>query len=292
MSAIGVHGGWVANMKAWLQQPGQDTQANREAIGAQAKSLGLDPGAIGDAAPGAPPPYARTAKADAPPPYRAQADAPPPYRAQADAPPPYASGDIDAIGPGQGARRPEKAAAVAPVVKTEKPDEPTAGGDGGFSTSAQTTPKSPQQTREFADRLTGHLQKELGITKNQAIGIVANLMHESAGLNPGMNQGMRIGEPSSNMADDNANGYGLAQWGGVRKQGLIDMAAQQGIPASSEKANVDFLVQELKGPYSGVIDELKTKGSAQEATESFCTSYEKPSDPQMQKRLEYADQLA
>lgn len=282
MSAIGMHGGWVANMKAWLQQPGQDTQANREAIGAQAKSLGLDPGAIGDAAPGAPPPYSRVAKNDAP----------PPYKAQPDAPPPYASGDIDAPGPAPAARRPDKAVAVSPVAKVEDTGTPATTDGGGFGTSAQTSAKTPEQTRDFGDRLTGHLQKELGITRNQAIGIVANLMHESAGLNPGMNQGMRIGEPSSNMADDNANGYGLAQWGGVRKQGLITLAENQKIPASSEKANVDFLVQELKGPYSGVIDELKATNSAEEATRSFCNSYEKPSDPQMQKRLDCIDQLA
>jgi len=62
-------------------------------------------------------------------------------------------------------------------------------------------------------------RKDFGLTKDQAAGIVANLWHESGGMNSGINQGGKIGTPSSNMVDDNANGYGIAQWGGTRKQG-------------------------------------------------------------------------
>lgn len=181
--------------------------------------------------------------------------------------------------------------APAPT-RASAPSNPAPSGSSGFSEEAQTTAKTGPETADFAKRLVSHLEKELNISKNQATGIVANLMHESAGLNPGINQGGRIGEPSGNMADDNANGYGLAQWGGVRKTGLIDMAKKEGIPASSEKANVDFLVSELKGEYSGAVADLKKANTAAEATQIFCASYEKPSDPQMQSRLSLASQIA
>lgn len=279
MSAVNYQG-WVSSMNAWLNTPGQDTQANKDAIRSQAKAIGVDPGDIGDAG-SAPPPYTASAKDPSPPPYTASAAAPPPYE----------SGDIDGPGPAKTAP-PQKAAYVAPATPAQGPESPQNAGGGDFSTDAQTRKNTPEETKAFATKLVDHLQKELGITKNQAVGIVGNLMHESAGLNPGMNQGMRIGEPSKNMADDNGNGYGLAQWGGVRKQGLIDLAAKEGIPASSEKANVDYLVHELKGDYSGVIDALKTTKSVQAATESIASNYEKPSDPQMQSRLDYANQIA
>ncbi|MES2743747.1 MAG: phage tail tip lysozyme [Pseudomonadota bacterium] len=186
---------------------------------------------------------------------------------------------------------PWQAASVAPaepvadVRKSAQPD-----GDAGFSDKAQTERYTEQQSTAFGNKLVGHLQKELGITENQAKGIVANLTHESAGLNPGMNQGMKIGDPSANMADDNANGFGLAQWGGVRKEALIKLAGDQNIPASSEKANVDYLVKELKEP--GALDDLKRTSSTEDATVSFCNTFERPSDPQMASRLEYARKLA
>lgn len=272
MSAVSGYRDWISSMNAWLRQPGNDTQANQDAIRAQARSLGVDAGAIGGA--------------DAP------SSSPKAGAARTDARSPSASGDIDSIGPVADTRRPDKASHQPAVTTVKEAASPKQSVAGDFDTQAQTTAKTPEETKAFADKLITHLQGELGINRNQAIGIVANLMHESAGLNPGMNQGMRIGEPSSNMADDNANGYGLAQWGGVRKQGLIDLAAKPGIPPSSEKANIDFLVQELKGEYSGVIDELKKTDSVEEATASFCNTYEKPSDPQMQSRIECAHQLA
>ncbi len=181
------------------------------------------------------------------------------------------------------------AAPVEPAPVRAAQSNPPPGGDAGFDTSAQTKAYSEEETAAFGKKMVTHLQKELGITENQAKGIVANLMHESAGLNPGMNQGMHVGEPSKNMADDNANGFGLAQWGGVRKQALIKLADDQGIPASSQKANVDYLVKELKEP--GALDALKRTGSTEEATESFCNTFERPSDPQMASRLDYARKL-
>lgn len=265
MSAVN-NQSWISSMNAWLNQPGQNTQANQDAIRSQAKAIGVDPGDIGDA--GSAP--ASTASAAAA---------------------PYESGDIDAPGPAKPAAT-QTPAYVAPVTPAKGPDTAQNVGGGDFGTAAQASKNTPEETKAFATKLVDHLQKELGVSKNQAVGIVANLMHESAGLNPGMNQGMRIGEPSGNMADDNGNGYGLAQWGGVRKQGLMDLAAKEGIPASSEKANVDYLVNELKGEYSGVIDALKKTNSVQEATQSFSANYEKPSDPQMQSRLDYANQIA
>jgi hypothetical protein len=93
------------------------------------------------------------------------------------------------------------------------------------------------------------------------------------------------------MADDNANGYGIAQWGGVRKKGLIQYAKDHGLDPSSQAANYGFLKQELKGEDKYCIDALKGKG-LDGATKSFCTDFEKASDPQMGSRIALARQLS
>ena len=161
----------------------------------------------------------------------------------------------------------------------------------GLSTAPQTQALSPAQSKQTADAYVSNLQRDFGLTKDQAAGIVANLWHESGGMNSGINQGGKIGAPSSNMADDNANGYGIAQWGGTRKQGLLDYARQHNLDPSSEAANYGYLKQELQTSQAGAIAAVKGANSAQAATQAFCNAFEQPSDPQMASRLGYLDQI-
>jgi hypothetical protein len=161
----------------------------------------------------------------------------------------------------------------------------------GLSTAPQTQALSPAQSKQAADAYVSNLQKDFGLTKDQAAGIVANLWHESGGMNSGINQGGKIGAPGSNMADDNANGYGIAQWGGTRKQGLIDYARQHNLDPSSEAANYGYLKQELQTSQAGAIAAVKGTNSAQAATQAFCNAFEQPSDPQMASRLGYLNQI-
>ncbi|HVE10067.1 MAG TPA: phage tail tip lysozyme [Paraburkholderia sp.] len=161
----------------------------------------------------------------------------------------------------------------------------------GLSTAPQTTANSPAQSKQVADAYVANLQKDFGLTKDQAAGIVANLWHESGGMNSGINQGGAIGAPSSNLADDNANGYGIAQWGGSRKQGLIDYAQQHGLDPSSQAANYGYLKQELETSQSGAIAAVKATNSPQAATEAFSNAFEHPSDPEMQSRLADLNQV-
>jgi hypothetical protein len=209
----------------------------------------------GQQSPGAPAPYTPPGGPGAPPPYSPPPNSPPGGPAGPAAPPAY------------------------------KPSPGGSPGDAGpLSTAAQTQALTPEQSKQTADQYVANLQKDFGLTKEQATGIVANLYHESMGMNSGINQGGKIGEPSGNMADDNANGYGLCQWGGVRKQGLLDYAKEHGLPPSSQAANYGFLKQELSGQYSNAISAVKGTNSAAGATEAFCNTFEKPSDPQMSSR--------
>lgn len=175
---------------------------------------------------------------------------------------------------------------------TDSPDAKAPTDVGELDETAQTEALTETESEEVAKQYIEQLQKDFGLTKEQAIGVVANLWHESNGMNSGITQGtLAIGEPNGNMADDNQNGYGVAQWGGVRKEGLIAYAKENGLPASSQAANYGFLKQELSGEYSTVITTLKGAKTAEEAALIFCTDFEKASQPNMESRLEIIEQL-
>ncbi|MGE8472695.1 MAG: phage tail tip lysozyme [Paraburkholderia hospita] len=183
------------------------------------------------------------------------------------------------------------AASASASASSSTPSASSGAAPEGLSTAPQTQALSPAQSKQTADAYVSNLQKDFGLTKDQAAGIVANLWHESGGMNSGINQGGKIGAPSSNMADDNANGYGIAQWGGTRKQGLLDYARQHNLDPSSEAANYGYLKQELQTSQAGAIAAVKGTNSAQAATQAFCNAFEQPSDPQMASRLGYLNQI-
>jgi len=160
-----------------------------------------------------------------------------------------------------------------------------------LSTQAQTQANTVEESNKIALQYIKNLQKDFGLTKKQAVGITANLWHESAGMNAGINQGGVVGEPDPNMDDDNKHGYGIAQWGGVRKQGLLDYAKKNGIPASSDAANYGYLKQELKGKYNDVIKAVKKTDSIYAATAVFENKFEHATEPNLDSRLAVADKL-
>ena len=160
-----------------------------------------------------------------------------------------------------------------------------------LSTQAQTKAYSFEESNKVARQYVNNLQKDFGLTKAQAAAIVGNLWHESGGMNPGITQGGVIGKPNSNMEDDNENGYGIAQWGGLRKEELLEYAELNRIPVSSDAANYGFLKQELKGKYGYIIDDVKNTNSVEEATQTFEKLFERATAPQMDSRLALAYKL-
>lgn len=199
-----------------------------------------------------------------------------------------APGGVPATGsapPASGAPAPGSTPTTTGTPTTTSPGSSSGAPPAGLSTSPQTTANTPQQSQQVAQQYVQNLMHDFNLTQPQAEGIVANLYHESGGMNSGINQGGAIGAPSGNNADDNANGYGIAQWGGTRKQGLEQYASSHGLDPSSQAANYGYLKQELSGPYSSAIDAVKGTSSAQDATSAFMNAFEKPSDPELSSRL-------
>lgn len=164
------------------------------------------------------------------------------------------------------------------------------GAPSGFTTTAQNGAYSQQQTQQMAQNLVNMFQSQYGLTKNQAIGVVAS-MYEESNLNPSMVQGGTFSsDPSAAGSTTNQDGYGLAQWGndggGGRLPGLLSYAQQNGgLPPSSQAAQVGFMMQELNGPFSNVISSIKNgPDSAAAACQAWTTGYEQASSPNMDAR--------
>jgi hypothetical protein len=141
-----------------------------------------------------------------------------------------------------------------------------------------------------AQAIADNLRTTFGLNNTQIAGVLGNLQQES-GLAPNVNQGGATGEPSSDNADDNQNGWGLAQWGGARKTGEIAYAQQNGLDPGSMQANLGFMDQELKGSYGDTITDLKQSSTAEGAALVWDQDYEKATAPNMTARNQYADQF-
>ena len=121
-------------------------------------------------------------------------------------------------------------------------------------------------------KLTSDLMKDLGLTREQAAGLVGNLAHESAGLN------INIEEKVANK--HGTKGYGLAQWtdnppGKGRRTQLANFAANSGLEINSYEAQYKFLLQELQTTESRALRLIKSAKTPEEAA-AAAVAFERP----------------
>lgn len=157
---------------------------------------------------------------------------------------------------------------------------------GDFSTEPQTKAYTPAQAKATGEKLTTNLMKDLGLTREQAAGIVGNIQAESD-LNPGINQGGKFGPPGSGGA-----GFGWVQWSGPRRDHYVQFAKEKGLDPRSEAANYAFLLHELRGPYKSVLDQVRNARSASQSAEIIFHQYEMPYDDSLGRRIKFARQWA
>jgi hypothetical protein len=115
-----------------------------------------------------------------------------------------------------------------------------------------------------------------GLSPAQAAGITGNFGQES-GYNP-----------------SSPGGY-LAQWGGGRLTALEALAQKDNKPVTDLGVQLDYVWLELTGgPGAGeddsaVLQHLKGSNTASDAATIFSNEYERPGDPQLQNRIDYAN---
>ena len=119
-----------------------------------------------------------------------------------------------------------------------------------------------ERKASIRDRLAG--DKRLGITSDAASGLVSNLNAES-GIR-GINEA------------NNGPGFGWAQWtdtqGSPRRTNFMNFTKERGLDPTSDDANYEFLVDELKNKYPNVLAQLR-RGSitASEAANIVARGY-------------------
>ncbi|MDW3181777.1 phage tail tip lysozyme [Roseobacter sp.] len=132
----------------------------------------------------------------------------------------------------------------------------------------------------IAQRLMADLQTELGITPEQAAGIVGNLAHESGGF--------RSLQEIAPLVPGSRGGFGYAQWTGPRRVAFENWAQDQGLDPRSYQANLGFLLHELRNtPEGAVLDRLRTAESAADAAQIFSDQFLRPGIPHMDSRLKW-----
>ncbi len=172
------------------------------------------------------------------------------------------------------------AAPAAPAAPAITGGETAGGGGGGRGEAAYARAGAAGGGRggggrgdlyaQRAPMIMADLKRELGLTHEQAAGLVGNLGYESAGF-----KALQEGRPISG-----AGGFGYAQWTGPRRRKFMQYAQQRGLDPKSHEANVGFLKHELTGEHAGFLRRLKQTKTLQEATRLTHEVYETPADVQ------------
>ncbi|GIZ52127.1 phage tail tip lysozyme [Noviherbaspirillum aridicola] len=274
---------WASNMRTWVEQNRTvnpdyaGSSGVRDAITAQAKVVGVDPGAILDA-PSSPGSSSGTSGGGTGGGGTGSGGAGNPPGSKTNNAPSGVSG------PGGGPNTGNKPGTTPPAPSKE--------GYGDFSGTAPNGRPSADESADFAKRLANHLKKKYGLTDEQVAGIFANLMIESRfKVNIREGGGQWGGDLSITGGNGLAQWTGMAQNGPSKERGLLfkEFCEANGLDPNSELANVMFLDHELQGTHSHVIDAIKKAGSAQESMMIFGKQFENPSQPHWEVRSTFID---
>ena len=123
-----------------------------------------------------------------------------------------------------------------------------------------------------------------GLPLHIAQGIAANMIAESR-LDPGINE-------IAPLVPGSRGGFGLNQWTGPRRRALESAAAARGVPVSDLDFQLDFTMEELRGPERRAWDALQGATSAEEAARLYSERFLRPGIPHLENRLAHARRIA
>jgi len=114
-------------------------------------------------------------------------------------------------------------------------------------------------------RLMADLQRDFGLTPNQAAGITGPLAMESGGF--GTLQEINPTVPGSR------GGFGYAQWTGPRRVAFENFAKENGLDPNSYEANYGYLKHELQNtPEGKILDKVRSTDDPRQAAALFTGS--------------------
>lgn len=106
--------------------------------------------------------------------------------------------------------------------------------------------------------------RAMGLTPAQAAGVMGNIQHES---------GYRTNAIENNGRGE---GHGLVQWSFKRRRALMAFAAKRRQPWTNIDVQLDFLQQEMRGPYAGAVRALKGTHTVADAAMVWQRQFERP----------------
>lgn len=131
--------------------------------------------------------------------------------------------------------------------------------------------------------------KSYGFSKAGMLGILANMKAESNlcsfRVQGDHSKDYMISRAFTEAADrgekedsfKTGGGYGLCQWGGGRKYGLLKLAQSRGVSVSDEALQVEYMWNELHdGNYPILLNTLLTTDNVVKAVNDFCKVFERP----------------
>lgn len=130
--------------------------------------------------------------------------------------------------------------------------------------------------------ISGLMQR--GLPLEIAQGVAAAMMAESR-LDPGINE-------IAPLVPGSRGGYGLNQWTGPRRRALEAAARERGVPVDDMGFQLDYTMEELRGPERRAYNALMTADSATDAARIYTENFLRPGIPHMDRRLAYAEQFS
>ena len=107
-----------------------------------------------------------------------------------------------------------------------------------------------------------------GLPEHIAKGFALNFIDES-GLNPGINE-------IAPVVPGSRGGFGLAQWTGPRRTSLEKWAGLRGVDPADPNAQLDFLMEELRGPEAAAYRKMMMTQDVSGAATSILTDFLRP----------------
>lgn len=138
----------------------------------------------------------------------------------------------------------------------------------------------------IAPLLMADLIKELGLTENQAAGVVGNFGHES-GLVSGQQEGRSVGAiaPIRGLK----GGIDWAQWTATRRTDFANFVEANNLPYPAYRTSLDFVLHELKGKEKAALAKVRQTKTLKGAVQAVQDNYERPGVKATQSRLDHAE---
>ena len=120
--------------------------------------------------------------------------------------------------------------------------------------------------------------KKLGYTKNQALGIMANLMWETGPVSSGNYSSFTLSTLANgfiNPTASNGRYYGIFQFADGRKSNLMSWCKKHDLSPKKVSSQLRFMDYELHNSERSAYNKLKNTESAYSAAYSFAANYER-----------------